>query len=228
MGIQPVFSRQAGDGFSLSLAGVDDRGRPLGVTGDAALVLRRDNSALVEGRGFAPDSDVQVYVFSQARLLGTVHTDAAGAFSGLVQVPGDLELGHHTLQVDALHADGTVRSLSLGVVLQAPQVAASQRTARASVEFQAGSARLTPRAKKQLTSLARRAGATASGGMVVGYVQRDGNYATNQKLSAKRAGAVARFLRRHGVKASLVTRGNGALSLNETARKAVVTLRYTA
>ena len=217
----------SGDGFTLSLEGVDDRGRPLGVTNDAALVLRRDNSALVEGRGFEPDSDVQVYMFSQARLLGTVHTDSSGAFSGLVQVPGDLELGHHTLQVDALHADGTVRSLSLGVVLQAPQVVGAQKVAKARVEFDAGSARLTARAKKQLTSLARRAGATASAGMVVGFVQRDGNYAKNQKLSAQRARAVARFLHRHGVKATLVTRGNGALSLNDTARKAVVTLRYT-
>jgi len=217
----------SGDGFTLRMSGLDAVGAPLGVTVDAALVLERDHSVQVQGSGFDPNSDVQVYVFSQARLLGTVHTDATGAFSGLVQVPGDLELGHHTLQIDALHADGTVRSLSLGVVLEAPQAAASQKTARVSVEFDAGSARLSAAAKKQLTSLARRAGATASAGMVVGYVQRDGNYAKNQKLSAQRARAVARFLSSHGVKGTLVTHGNGALSVNDTARKAVVTLRYT-
>ena len=217
-----------GDGFTLRMSGLDAVGAPLGVTGDAALVLERDHSVQVQGSGFDPNSDVQVYVFSQARLLGTVHTDATGAFSGLVQVPGDLELGHHTLQVDALDAGGSVRSLSLGVVLEAPQVAASQKTARASVEFAAGSTRLTSKAKSQLTALARSVGGKVSAGMVVGYVQNDGNYAKNQKLSAQRALAVAQFLHSQGIKATLVTRGNGALSANETARKAVVTLRYTA
>jgi uncharacterized delta-60 repeat protein len=217
----------AGDGFTLKLAGVDDRGQSLGVTNDAALVLRRDNSALVEGTGFAPNTDVQVYMFSQPRLLGTVRTNSTGSFSGLVPVPADLAIGPHTMQINALNTDGTVRSLSLGVVLQAPKVAANQKIARASVVFDAGSARLSPQAKKALTTLARRAGATATGGMVVGYVQRDRNYASDEQLSIQRAKSVAKFLRLRGVKGTLVTRGNGALSESETARKAVVTVRYT-
>ncbi len=216
-----------GDGFTLKLAGVDDRGQSLGVTNDAALVLRRDNSALVEGTGFAPNNDVQVYIFSQPRLLGTISTNSTGSFSGLVPVPADLAIGPHTMQINAFNTDGTVRSLSLGVVLQAPKVAANQKTARASVVFDAGSARLSPQAKKALTTLARRAGATATGGMVVGYVQRDRNYASDEQLSIQRAKSVAKFLRLQGVKGTLVTRGNGALSGSETARKAVVTVRYT-
>jgi uncharacterized delta-60 repeat protein len=217
-----------GDGFTLKLSGVDDRGQSLGLTNDAALVLRRDNSALVEGTGFAPNADVQVYIFSQPRLLGTVRTNSTGSFSGLVRVPADLEIGPHTLQINALRTDGTVRSLSLGVVVQATKVAANQKTARASVVFDAGSPLLSPLAKKTLTALARRVGATATGGMVVGYVQRDRNYASDELLSTQRAKEVAKFLRLRGVKGTLVTRGNGALSGSETARKAVVTVRYTA
>ena len=216
-----------GDGFTLKLAGVDDRGQSLGLNNDAALILRRDNSALVEGTGFAPNNDVQVYIFSQPRLLGTISTNSTGSFSGLVPVPADLAIGPHTMQINAFNTDGTVRSLSLGVVLQAPKVAANQKTARASVVFDAGSARLSPQAKKALTTLARRAGATATGGMVVGYVQRDRNYASDEQLSIQRAKSVAKFLRLRGVKGTLVTRGNGALSGSETARKAVVTVRYT-
>jgi len=216
-----------GDGFTLKLAGVDDRGQSLGLNNDAALILRRDNSALVEGTGFAPNNDVQVYIFSQPRLLGTISTNSTGSFSGLVPVPADLAIGPHTMQINAFNTDGTVRSLSLGVVLQAPKVAANQKTARASVVFDAGSARLSPQAKKALTTLARRDGATATGGMVVGYVQRDRNYASDEQLSIQRAKSVAKFLRLRGVKGTLVTRGNGALSGSETARKAVVTVRYT-
>jgi outer membrane protein OmpA-like peptidoglycan-associated protein len=198
----------------------------LGVTGDAALVLERDHSVQVQGSGFDPNSDAQVYVFSQARLLGTVHTDATGAFTGLVQVPGDLELGHHTLQIDALDAGGSVRSLSLGVVVHEPRKSDTQAVARATVMFASGSASLTSQAQRELRALVRATGGRATGGLVVGYVQRDGRFASNAALSAKRASAVARYLQAHGISATLTTRGDGALSPQDTARKAMVTLRY--
>ena len=78
-----------------------------------------------------------------------------------------------------------------------------------------------------LLALARATGGKATGGLVVGYVQRDGKLAMNAALSAKRANAVAQYLRAHGVKAKLNTRGDGALGPQDAARKAVVTLRYT-
>ena len=215
-----------GDGFSLRLAGLDSVGKPLGLSTDAALVLQPDNTAAVEGTGFAPNSDIQVYVFSTPQLMGTVRTDATGAFTGTVSVPKNLELGHHTLQVDGLSATGTSRSLSLGVVLKASPSAATQKVARATVMFASGSASLTSQAQRELLALARATGGKSTGGLVVGYVQRDGKLAMNAALSAKRANAVAQYLRAHGVKAKLNTRGDGALGPQDAARKAVVTLRY--
>jgi hypothetical protein len=201
-------------------------GGPLGVSGQAALVLQPDNSLSVEGAGVASNSNIPIYLFSTPRLLGTVRSDSSGNFKGLVTVPKDLELGQHTLQVNAVGSDGAVRSLSLGVVLQAPKVTA-QKVAKATVTFSSYSAVLSAKAKATLLALAKKVGPKTSAGMVLGYAQRGGNYARNQKLSVQRAQVVAKFLNRQGVTATLVARGNGVLGLQDTARKALVTLSYT-
>jgi outer membrane protein OmpA-like peptidoglycan-associated protein len=211
----------------MRLAGLDAVGDPLGVTSDAALILQPDNTSAVSGTGFRPGTNVQVYIYSTPRLLGTVSTDANGNFAGTVPIPTDLELGRHTLQVNGFTADGQVRSLSMGVVLQAPQVTARQKVAKATVFFGPSSAQLTSKAKATLQSLARTVGSNARGGLVVGYVQRDKNLANNAALSTKRAKAIASHLRALGVKASLATRGDGALTSKDKSRKATVSITYT-
>ena len=172
-----------GSGFSLHLAGLDASGTPLGLSSDAALVLQPDNTTAVSGTGFRPGSNVQLYVFSTARLLGTVTTDAQGNFSGTVLIPTDLDLGHHTLQVNGYTSDGQVRSLSLGVVLQAPKVAPGRRIARATVYFLSGSTALNKAAQATLLALARTVGAKSGSGIVIGYVQRDNSMSNDTELS---------------------------------------------
>ena len=214
-----------GDGFTMELEGLRSTGDPLGLTSDAALRLERGSNAHVKGTGFAKNSDVQVHLFSTNLFLGTVRTDAAGAFDGTVPVPNDVEYGRHTLQVDALSADNKVRSLSLGVVLEEP--AKPVRTAKATVTFGARSTALTAKAKATLLSLARKTKATATGGVVIGYVQKDSNSANNTALSTQRATAIARFLKANGVTVPLTTRGNGALTAKITGRVAVASVTYT-
>jgi len=215
-----------GSGFSLHLAGLDASGTPLGLSSDAALVLQPDNTTAVSGTGFRPGSNIQLYVFSTARLLGTVTTDAQGNFSGTVPIPTDLDLGHHTLQVNGYTSDGQVRSLSLGVILQAPKVAPGRRIARATVYFLSGSTALNTAAQATMLALALTVGAKSGTGIVIGYVLRDNSMSNDTDLSMARARTIARYLRSHGVKARLATRGNGALTAQDTARKATVTIGY--
>jgi outer membrane protein OmpA-like peptidoglycan-associated protein len=223
--VQPKSLVATGDGFTMEIAGQDASGKSLGLTSDAALLLQRDNTAMVKGSGFAPNVDVQVNIFSTATLLGTIRTDATGAFNGTVRVPATIEPGRHTLQVAALTADNKVRSLSLGVVLEAP--AKAVRTAKATVTFDSLSSTLTPKAKKALRSLAKKTKATATGGLAVGYVQRDGNPANNASLSRKRASEIVRFLKANGVMAPLGSRGNGAWTKQTNGRIANVSVSYT-
>ena len=223
---RPTALLASGGGVALRLAGLDRLGGALGVSGKAALVLQPDNALSVEGSGVAPNSDVPVYLFSTPRLLGTVHADATGSFKGLVPVPKDLELGQHTLQVNAIGSDGAVRSLSLGVVLQAPK-ATAQKVAKATVKFASGSAWLNTKAKATLSALAKKVGAKTSAGLVLGYVQPYGKGSTSPVMAMQRAKAVAKYLSAHGVKGRLATRGDGSVPSGASARKASVTLQYT-
>ena len=140
-------------------------------------------------------------------------------------MPADIELGRHTLQANALGSDNNVRSLSIGVVFEAP--AKMLRTAKATVSFDPLSAALTPTAKKELLSLAKKTKGTATGGFAIGFVQKDGNPANNASLSKQRARVIAAFLKANGVTAPLTTRGNGVLSKKETGRIATVSVSYT-
>jgi outer membrane protein OmpA-like peptidoglycan-associated protein len=209
----------------MELEGRGSNGQPLGLTSDAALRLERGSTAQVKGTGFAPNSDVQVYLYSTTRFLGTIRTNASGAFDGSVPVPADVELGRHTLQANALGSDNNVRSLSIGVVFEAP--AKTLRTAKATVSFDPLSAVLTPKAKKALRSLAQKTKGTATAGFAIGYVQKDGNSANNASLSKQRARAIVRFLKANGVTAPLSSRGNGALTKKKTGRSATISVSYS-
>ena len=223
--VEPKSLVATGDGFTMELEGLRSNGQPLGLTNDAALRLELGSTAHVSGRGFAANSDVQVHLFSTDRFLGTIRTDSLGTFDGSVPVPADVELGRHTLQADALGSDNKVRSLSLGVVLEAP--AKPVRTAKATVSFGPLSTVLTPKAKSALKSLAQKTKRTATSGLAIGYVQRDNNFTNNASLSKQRALAIVRYLKANGVSAPLSIRGNGALTTKETARIAKISVTYT-
>jgi alpha-tubulin suppressor-like RCC1 family protein/outer membrane protein OmpA-like peptidoglycan-associated protein len=216
-----------GDGFTMKLAGLGANGQPLGVTSDGALILQADRTAAVEGTGFLPNSDVNLYTFSTPRFLGTVKTDAAGNFKGTVPLPTDIPPGRHTLQSNGLAPDGAVRSLSLGVLLSADKVAGKARTVKATVYFDALSAELTSTAKASLKELVKGRAASATRTLVLGYVQDSGLTSNNQTLSSQRAKTIAAYLRSLGLKGAVVTRGDGVAREDGAAgRKAVVTIRY--
>ncbi len=50
--------------------------------------------------------------------MGILKTDAVGSFIGSLQIPADLTLGAHMLQVDGVSADLKVRSVTLGVIAE--------------------------------------------------------------------------------------------------------------
>ena len=216
-----------GDGFTMKLAGLGANGQPLGVTSDGALILQADRTAAVEGAGFLPNSDVNLYTFSTPRFLGAVKTDASGNFKGTVPLPTDIPAGRHTLQSNGLAPDGAVRSLSLGVLLTADKARAKARTAKATVYFNALSPALTSSAKASLKALVKGRAASATRTLVVGYVQDSGLASNNQTLSAQRAKTIAAYLRSLGLKGTVVTQGDGVAKESGAAgRKAEVTIRY--
>lgn len=61
---------------------------------------------VVSGDGYAPDSDIDLYVCSTPVLIGNAIADADGRFEGGSTVPTDLEAGVHQIVAYGLDPDG--------------------------------------------------------------------------------------------------------------------------
>jgi hypothetical protein len=71
----------------------------------------------IQGEGFAPDTEVDVWINSTPFKLGTALTDSAGAFSETFDVPLGIELGEHTLTLSGTLSDGRPGQTSIGLVV---------------------------------------------------------------------------------------------------------------
>jgi LPXTG-motif cell wall-anchored protein len=106
----------AGD-LVFQMAGLDPEGLPLPLDSDGNLILNADGLVDTGGEGFAADSPVKVYLFSDPTFLGTLFTDPTGTFSGLLQIPAGIDPGVHNLQVVGYDPDGNVLVFTVGVVV---------------------------------------------------------------------------------------------------------------
>ena len=107
--------------WDVELQGVEESGAPAPLNAAGNLEVVQGRGLATSGRGFAPDSAVGVYLFSEPRTLGTLTTNARGAFSGTVPVPADVPVGVHTAQVSGYTPNGDILIVSLGIEVAAPQ-----------------------------------------------------------------------------------------------------------
>ena len=89
------------------------------ITGPAGAIssLSAGRKATLQGSGYAPNSTVQLTVFSSPVSLGTVVTDQNGAFSVEVTIPANLANGTHHLVATGIAPDGTTRNLVITVTV---------------------------------------------------------------------------------------------------------------
>ena len=106
--------------WNLSLSGLNKDGTPSILNSAAQIVLELGGSVFTQGTGFAPNTPVQVYIFSDPTHIGTLQTNANGAFQGSLPIPQDLTIGNHMLQVDGISPDLTIRSATVGVLVASP------------------------------------------------------------------------------------------------------------
>ncbi len=86
-------------------------------SGNNVLGMEQAAAVRVNGYGFGPGSQVNVFVSSTTRLIGFFKADGDGAFLGTVKVPTDLPRGNHTVQVSGFTADNVIRSVSVGITV---------------------------------------------------------------------------------------------------------------
>ena len=106
----------AGD-LVFQMSGLDPEGLPLPLDSDGNLILNADGLVDTGGEGFAAESPVKVYLFSDPTFLGTLFTDPTGTFSGLLQIPAGIDPGVHNLQVVGYDPEGNVLVFTVGVIV---------------------------------------------------------------------------------------------------------------
>ncbi len=104
-----------GDGFTMTIAGVDAQGNRLPLTANGNVQVEPGRYVRVAGTGFAPGSTVEVWLFSTPIHLGRLGVGSDGTFTGQLQIPLDVPVGVHTLQANGMTVDGAERSVSLRV-----------------------------------------------------------------------------------------------------------------
>jgi hypothetical protein len=112
-----------GDGFTITLSAFSASGERPNLSTDGRLVLNAQSVASFSGSGFAPNSRVVIWLFSEPTELGSVTTDSTGSFEGKLPLPPAITAGDHTVQLNGETTDGEARSVSVGVVVADAPVA---------------------------------------------------------------------------------------------------------
>ena len=115
----------SGDGWQVELEATDSSGSPLKLDESGNIILNDDRFVEFSGTGFAPGSLVKVWLFSDPAELSQLTADSSGSFTGRALVPSATPVGEHTIQLNGISKDGQLRSVALGVVVQADTVAQS-------------------------------------------------------------------------------------------------------
>jgi hypothetical protein len=86
------------------------------VDSGATITMVQTKTASVSGEGFQPDTRVDIWLFSDPTLLGSVIVAADGSFTGEVYVDARYAVaGEHTLQLQGVAEDGFIKAANLGV-----------------------------------------------------------------------------------------------------------------
>lgn len=67
--------------------------------------------------GFAPNSVITLWLFSNPIALGEFLTDENGEFATSIVIPDEVTLGEHTLQINGVSTSGELRTLNTSVVV---------------------------------------------------------------------------------------------------------------
>jgi CshA-type fibril repeat protein len=193
-----------------STARLDQSGRVIATTG---LRLRST------GSGFAPNTQVNLFLVGTSTPIATLTTDASGNFSINVPIPAGLPAGTNHFQVAGITTDNLVRTTSIEVIVQKLRL-------EAKVLFRGDSAVLTAEAKRILAGLARRLqGVYGSIAITAtGFVNKTSDTSYDTRLSRARARNAANYLKSLGIEATVVTKVFGiAPEKGQPARRAELT-----
>ena len=87
-------------GFTVTLAGVNADGTIIPLSSDGLLEVKRGDMFRLDAQGFAPNSTVNIWMFSKTFLMDTIEVGADGLVKSTLKVPKSVEDGlHHLVMV---------------------------------------------------------------------------------------------------------------------------------
>lgn len=103
-------------GTSLRVNVLDEEGQlvPVSVTG--AIVISKNNTFVVSGSGWQPGTEMVAWMFSSPQKLGVIQVPEDGQYTAELSVPDNIDIGEHTVQVNGLTPNGSLRSMSMEVL----------------------------------------------------------------------------------------------------------------
>jgi hypothetical protein len=87
-------------GFTVTLAGVNPDGTVIPLSSEGLLEVKRGDMFRLDAQGFAPNSSVNIWMFSKTFLMDTIEVGADGLVKSTLKVPKSVEDGlHHLVMV---------------------------------------------------------------------------------------------------------------------------------
>lgn len=103
-------------GVSATLSALSQDGKVIALDSNGNLRFAGGDSVAVEGSGFAPGQEVEVWMFSTPRLLAKLNADDSGNISGRVILPSVIEEGNHRMVLSGASASGKKVLVTVGVI----------------------------------------------------------------------------------------------------------------
>ena len=220
----------SGGSWQISLGALNNSGNRIPLSKSGVIDAIAGQRLNVSGFGFAPNTEVWIFVISPPIQIGRLAVGSDGRYNGNVLLPATLSPGDVIVQANGFSSDQVVRSASLGLRLSAPSNVAR---ISARVNFDVLSPDLDAQAQQIIKSLIARIpkGSRAFTIQSIGFVQPAVTRANDAPLSLARARTSIAFVREVGGKrfdtASVYVSGLGRSKLpGASARNAVVTISF--
>jgi hypothetical protein len=209
-----------GTGWELAIGAAKSDGKPNPLTSDYAISARELEKVVASGSGLAPNTWVDLYVFSDPVFVGTVETDSSGSFVAEFAIPSGLAFGAHTLILGTKNlADETI---TIKIQLN---VRAKVKTLSSSIVFAEDSAALTGAAESKLLGfIAKQENRKVLKITIAGFGAKDSSGRYTDALALERGEKLAAFFRQNGLDVRVIVSDAG-LSKYEGAKARKVTTK---
>jgi hypothetical protein len=102
-------------GVSASVYGIGTDGKKIDLDGEGNLVVMPGARIVIDGSGYEPGSEVEIWLFSDPTLLGPVRASAGGEVSGSFVVPPAVETGDHRVVLSGVEKGGSESIIGVGL-----------------------------------------------------------------------------------------------------------------